>query len=46
MLMTDDRRRWALRNIAHAISTETDPYKFQTLSRWLVVYLEQMGVTR
>lgn len=44
MLMTDERRRWALRNIAHAISTETDPQKFENLSKWLVVYLDQLGV--
>lgn len=44
MLMTDERRRWALRNIAHAISTETDPQKFSNLAKWLVVYLNQLGV--
>lgn len=35
-------QRFALRNIASAIATETDPQKFETLSQWLVVYLDRL----
>ena len=37
-------RVFALRNIASALATETNPQKFENLSRWLVVYLDQLGV--
>jgi len=37
-------RVFALRNIASALATETNPQKFENLSKWLVVYLDQLGV--
>ena len=39
-------RTFALRNIASALAIETDPQKFENLSKWLVIYLDQVGVSR
>jgi hypothetical protein len=39
-------RTFALRNIASALAIETNPQKFENLSKWLVVYLDQLGASR